>query len=319
MSTAPPNGSRVATGSVYHYTDAGALLGIVENRVLWASEANGLNDRAEVRQGWAKVRAWLESQPDCEDVGLLRMQAERPEKEEHEVFILSASTRPDDANQWRLYANGGRGYAVEFDASEWMVAVTGSKDARNPNPGKTHLWTVGQVLADVTPWMHVLYEQSDIASALEALVDDIRARRVMLESEAHSVSGDALEEVGWGFQQLTEDAYSQLATIAHLIKEPGFAGESEVRIVATFARADAHIKYRASTYGVVGYVELAACPSGRGPIRVYHRDEVDQPLPIRSIRLGPLLQIEHGASVRGFLRKNGLDDVAVEHSQVPLR
>lgn len=314
MGTRAPKGLSVATGTVFHYTDAGALLGIVESRVLWASEANGLNDRAEVRYGWAKVRSWLEEQAASEEIDLLRIHAAKPINEEHEVFILSASTRPDDANQWRLYANSGRGYAVELDTNEWMVAVSGGANVKNPHPGTTHVWMAGEVSADLTPWMHVLYEHNDIATALEALVDEIQTRRAAIES-----TGEELDEKQWGLQELSDHAYTRLATIAHLIKGPGFAGESEVRIVATFARAEAHIQYRASEYGVVGFVELAACPNGRGPIRVFHRDEVDQPLPIRTVRIGPLLQPEHGPSVRGLLRKNDLADVAVEFSRVPLR
>ena len=78
------------------------------------------------------------------------------------------------------------------------------------------------------------------------------------EATANSIEnsdedGDVKNE---GLAHLGESTYSDLAEIAHLIKEPGFAGENEVRIVITFLWRGKHIRYRSGAYGVVGYVEL---------------------------------------------------------------
>ncbi len=52
-----------ATGSIYHYTSPSGLLGLVENHELWATEATGMNDLGEVRQGWDFIRSWVRGQP----------------------------------------------------------------------------------------------------------------------------------------------------------------------------------------------------------------------------------------------------------------
>ena len=117
-------GVRAATEPVFHYTDGNGLIGIAHRGVLWASEAAGLNDRAEIRQGWAKIRAWLDSQPDGEIIELFKNHAASPLRDSHEVFVVCGSTRGDDANQWRLYANKGAGYAVELDPKQQLVVVT---------------------------------------------------------------------------------------------------------------------------------------------------------------------------------------------------
>lgn len=285
---------------------------MVQHRVLWASEAAGMNDRAEVRQGWKKVKKWLNSQPESEAVELLKHVADRPLAAPHQVFVLCASTRPDDANQWRLYANGGAGYAVQLDPTVALIALTDSE---------VEPWTSGRVsfgaatsVVEVGPWLHVLYEADDIDAALQALVDRLNA-----SAEAIERSGFSQDEKDGAYDMLQSEAYRDVAEIAHLIKEPGFSGENEVRVVVTFFWGDDHIKHRAGRYGVVGYTELAASSDGKQRIHVVPRTDATAALPIRSVRIGPLLHKEHKASVRGFLRKHGHGSVAVRRSKVPLR
>lgn len=120
-------------------------------------------------------------------------------------------------------------------------------------------------------------------------------------------------------RDLGERAYDDLAQIAHLIKGPGFAGENEVRIVATFFFAARHIKYRAGAYGAMGYAELASRPPTHPSFRVLARADATLPLAMKSVRLGPLLHKEHTASVASLLRNHDLKNVKVKRSKVPLR
>jgi hypothetical protein len=112
------------TGSVFHYTSAQGLIGMVEGKTMRASEASSLNDLAEARQGWEAIRRVLPSMPDDETRKLLLAHAERPLNERHEVFVLCASTAGDDTNQWRLYADGGRGYVMELDGEARLAALS---------------------------------------------------------------------------------------------------------------------------------------------------------------------------------------------------
>src|SRR4051812_46887785 len=111
-------------GSAFHYTSSAGLLGSLENKSIRASAASSLNDLGEVRQGWALIRRLLAELPESDAVDLLKRFADEPMRSEHEVFVLSASTRGDDANQWRLYADDGHGYAIELDASVPLAAVS---------------------------------------------------------------------------------------------------------------------------------------------------------------------------------------------------
>src|SRR5664279_4177638 len=130
-----PAAVRQASGSVFHYTSAQGLLGIVPSGTVWASEASSLNDLAEVRQGWEAISRLLVSREDSEARQLLISLATHPLDAPHEVFVLSASTAGDDANQWRLYADGGRGYALELDGTVQLAAFT-AVEASAPAPSE---------------------------------------------------------------------------------------------------------------------------------------------------------------------------------------
>lgn len=110
-------GPGASPSSVFHYTDAAGLHGVVSGRTLWASGAAGFERLSRGQTGLAAVAALLAELPATGAADLVRMRAEDPLRASHEVFVLSASTRGDDAAQWRLHANGGAGDAVELDPS----------------------------------------------------------------------------------------------------------------------------------------------------------------------------------------------------------
>jgi hypothetical protein len=85
---------------------------------------------------------------------------------------------------------------------------------------------------------------------------------------------------------------------------------------------EALIRYRAAAHGVVGYAVLAESPGG--PRRTVLRPEpgkmaVVTSLPVKSVRLGPLLREEQVSTVTGLLRSLDLRHVDVLTSDVPLR
>jgi hypothetical protein len=236
---------------------------------------------------------------------------------EHEVFVLSASTRGDDANQWRLYADDGHGYAIELDASVPLAAVSDVPPSEAPST-KPSILALAKNVAAVTPWHNVIYLDADVRTALQELA-------VAVESESQAIavsSGMTEEEVDSAYDGLQTGAYEVLSTIAHLIKGPGFSGENEVRVVATFVWGEEHIHYRPAAHGIVGYTKLAEAPGGprQSVLRpVGARVPLVTSLPVRSVRLGPLLRPEHEHTLRAFLRATGLQHVEVQTSTVPLR
>lgn len=307
-----PTCLREATQPVFHYTSSAGLLGIAEHHGLWASEAGGLNDVAEVRQGWEFVRSWLDAQPTCDAIAYLQDLATKPLKQPHEVFVLCASTDGDDANQWRLYADGGRGYVVELDtAVDLSVRSLTDSAAGSKGPGvRARDWVT------VNPWLHVLYDEADRGRAMKEVLDHVVRELRRFDEGEYDDDPEAGEHAG---EDLQADAYEALATIAHLVKTSGFRGENEVRLVATFLWGDGNVRYRAGAYGIVGYVLINARPDGHMRRSVIPSSSTTRPLPLRSVRLGPLVHAESRDTVRGLLRANGYTAAEVKVSAVPLR
>ena len=311
-----PDSLKTFTGGVFHYTSSTGLLGSLRSGSVWASAASSLNDLGEVRQGWALIQKLFAAEPSSPVVDMLKRLADDPLKREHEVFVLSASTDGDDANQWRLYADEGRGYAVELDASVALAAVS---EVPDPSPAKgTRIGTLARNIAAVSPWHKVLYQESEVDTAIQELIAAATAEDASIASTA----GMPQEARDAAYDALQDDVYEALATIAHLIKSSGFAGENEVRVVATLVWGEEHIRYRAAANGIVGYATLAAAPGG--PRRTVLRPaatglSVVTTLPIKSVRLGPLLRPEHENTMKAFLRSLHLKGVTIKASTVPLR
>lgn len=317
LSTYAP-GSPV-TGPVFHYTSSLGLHGMVESSTLRASEASSLNDLAEARQGWEAIRRVLPTMPAGGTRDLLSSHAQQPLNGTHEVFVLCASTEEDDANQWRLYADGGRGYVMELDSTVPLTAISDFPPSKRPKvkAGKAAFdFSFIAEVALVTPWLNVIYDDSDVRNALVELM-------AAIETEEEYLSTITAEDDYFAeSSRVRDESYGALATLANLIKSPGFSGENEVRVVATFVYNGDQIKYRPGSNGIVGYATLTEAPTGHQS-RVLRpgteSESVPTHLPLKSVRTGPLLALEHGNTLRGFLERNGFKKVKIKHSAIPLR
>lgn len=314
-----PNLIEEASGEVYHYTSPDGLIGMLKGRAAWASEATSLNDLAEVRYGWKLIGAWIEAQEQSDALDEIRGAAEWFDRRDRDVFVLSASLDGDDANQWRLYGADRRGYAVGLDASTPLTVVA-LQDSTPEESGKSKN-RFGHVLAnavEVSPWFRVLYEPDRVTAVMTEL---LHSTEKALEDLAEANFGGDPDGPSEAFQNLQDEVYSAVATVAALAKPFGFRGENEARIVATFILGTKHCDYRGSKDGVVPFVRLVRMPDDIGHLRVIEPSEVTSGLPIKSVTLGPRLREENIRATKGLLSRHGCDigEVSVTRSALPLR
>lgn len=307
-------------GAVYHYTSSDGLLHIVSSGQLRVSEASSLNDLAEVQLGWEGIEEWLStrgSSMGAKHIEGLMSQSRRDPK--HQVFVLSGTTARDDANQWRLYADQGRGYAIELDGSVSLGVV--SLDPAEDKRGRRSYGRITE-FAHVVPWFHVLYSQQDLARAMSKLAD--YAEREIDRIDA--IDNDEAQE--HYYEVLNEDIMDELAMIAHLYKSSGFRGEQEVRVVARFMWFGKHVGYHASRFGIAGHIHLVRASNSPAttqrvisPPSMFGAGERNfvHPLAITGVRLGPLVHESNVETVEAFLSSYGLRGAAVTQSEVPLR
>ena len=106
-------------GLLWHYTDAAGFFGITNEQRLYATHIDLLNDRTEGVHAATLIRQLLlgvlEAHPDggFSDV---KDQIEGLDGRRSEAFVFSLSSKADRLDSWRVYANGGRGYALGFSA-----------------------------------------------------------------------------------------------------------------------------------------------------------------------------------------------------------
>jgi len=311
-------------GDVHHYTSSAGLLAIVSMGQLRASEASALNDLAEIELGWLAIKKWV-SGPSAskrvEHIAGLIKDARRDPK--HQVFVLSGTTAGDDANQWRLYADDGKGYAIELDGNVPLGVVSLDKPIKDKKTRSTTFGAMVRNVVEVVPWFHVIYGSRDLHKALDALADycAIELDRI---NEIEGPDEYQLHE----YEVFEQKTLEELEMIAHLYKSRGFRGEQEVRVVARFTWFGPHVGYRPGTYGIAGHIFLV----GTDPVSGVRRSVVKapsmedaskpgflHPLPITKLRLGPLIHKSNTESVKALLTKYGLTKVGVKRSKVPLR
>ena len=106
---------------VYHYTTPEGLIGIVENRTLWATDVFYLNDSEEFALGIQIARDYMKNLKETANgepaVGRLEwllkeLKGIGPLRKKT-VYVSSLSEDDDQLSQWRAYCRGG-GFAIGF-------------------------------------------------------------------------------------------------------------------------------------------------------------------------------------------------------------
>lgn len=106
--------------NIYHYTTSAGLHGILQNSSLWLSDIFSLNDRYELHHGLNLATEILVNAAKAGPSEYLKFAMGYTElrKEEADAFphffVCSFSVRGNDHDQWKTYADDGRGYALDF-------------------------------------------------------------------------------------------------------------------------------------------------------------------------------------------------------------
>lgn len=305
-------------GTVYHYTDATGLKGMLETGHVWASQASSLNDRSEAIDGWRRLHEMLISE-DADD--LQSFTASRlPDAHEASarVFVVSASTEPNDVNQWRLYAADGWGYSLAIPPGRLTVqsAPQTLGPPRLEELYRTHWQPV------LRPWIKVIYTDEQLRRVVLELIANVSAQ----EDFIRGAETDDRDNLYMDLGQRIEDA---LATIAYLVKPAGFRGENEVRTVVTLqaatllakgpARTVGHFPpfFRSGRNGIVGYFKLGW---------VNASEDNDDRIPWQEIICGPrhrhgdeVRSTVHEETIRMLIASSGLDPIEIRTSDISLR
>lgn len=314
---------KVRVPVVHHYTDATGLLGMVSCNELWATESHGMNDRAEVRQGWDFIKNWLARQDDPNNPIVSDLNTAvgwASGNDWASTYFFCASTVEDDANQWRNYGGAASGYAVALDTSTRFAVVTDQRPPpiREDDADGTYATVRARArlkeTVNVSSWSRVLYTEDEKNDVLESYL------RVCAEqAEQPQEHFDREEDHEAARQEKLATYASDLEALARLMKSEGFAGENEARvIISTFSQH--HASLRAGRYGIVTYQRLAERQSDLAELRYDIKPgRGKSTLPILYLTTGPL--VDHKTNVMAvdeLLERHG-HAVEVRESKLDLR
>lgn len=280
----------LASGTVWHYTDNSGFLGVVENKCLWASSPDVLNDTSEVRYGeevvqsvWSDMRQAVESEVS---VHLLdkALDGDLRDSLANSVFIVSASSDPDLLNQWAHYG-GVSGYALGLDPS-CDLTYKGSEIG---------IETPIDEIPIVPLWHKVIYErEKQVGVARELLRFLVDYAELNSTMESHR-----------GF--LVQYRFF-LRSIMLQMKHSAFSAEREVRYIVQIPNGESPL-FRASASRLIPYVEVRP---GRNPFLKDGKRDL-----ITAVKLGPNAQPSAEVVVDRILCANGFSGVDITRSDIP--
>ena len=300
---APPRTAHRHT--VWHYTDAAGLAGILTGNparaekptgALWATAATVLNDPDEMKYGAAIVSEQFPAVSNHFDpttslgrlvrevaIGLEEWILENP------AYVVCASQRGDMLGQWRGYA-GRAGYSIELEAHhEYVVWPTHT-------PKRSLSWE--------PTWVRVRYHEEDQADLLRQCMETIIRPRSQAKLWLSAGSTDMVKEM----------IRALLAAAAAAMKNPAFEDEREVRLLA-FKPRKVTPSFRGGERGLMPYVQVvpALNPNEIFPTRT-------APMPVVSVTVGPPrgdLMDQRERAARILLDSTGRHEVPVHRSAIP--
>lgn len=308
--------------TVWHYTDAKGLEGILQQNVLWANSTAFMNDRHELLTGAALLqdllerhKGYLEPKVLADIRSMLRYATAR---DRYKTFLTCACQDPNNLTMWRNYTGNSVGFAVGIDSSKAlsMRRQRPMTDSTLDKQGFLDEDERREVLAnalrplDAFGWQKVKYDKEYQARWAWG-----RLRELEQASRSHQ-SKIARDSNTRHELDIMSDIYEDLQTI----KEPGFKDERESRVLCwTPLHTDlVYVKYRPNQYGIVPYVELGI-PKAPDSVGTIYPEPVAE-LPIVGIAVGPTPYPEEAASgARELLRTVGRPSIAVIPSKLPFR
>jgi hypothetical protein len=282
--------SEAPTETIYHYTNFGGLIGIVEKKVLWASDILYMNDSAEMSHTVNLIKAEVSARiddPRANQKLLAQFQywVSNRITTGHMLFAASFRANGNLLSQWRGYSALGKGVSIGFNP-QYLLACA---DKQSFQLGKC------------------VYEPSTQQALIRQIIKSVET----LADEFGENTDETLRNPSESYYDIFERVESDLLRIAAILKHPSFREEEEWRIVSPVLLdyVATLVKFREGTSMLVPYLEFQLGLGNDGPI------ELEQ------VVLGPTPNINLSMnSLTMFLSKMGVKvNEGISYCQIPYR
>lgn len=271
---------------VYHYTDATGLLGIVKDKVIWASDVWFMNDAHEALYGLDVVERVLESldlPAGSSRAGVRRralgwLRSIREQEDFWRSYIACLSFHGDDLSQWRAYGRQ-RGFSIGFDTAQLRSLCIQAPEFGKPT------------------FRYVAYDDAQQANTVTITFNTV------VNALPTTPTGDQM-------QGAAIDFVNAALILAPALKHSAFSGEREIRLhVYRLAATIDGLRFRSGAMGIVPYIEIDLKDPGTNEMTLIHE-----------VIIGPQANgPESQRAVKQLLACHSLKDVEVRLSKIPLR
>ena len=296
--------------TIFHYTTAAGLLGIVKSNRLWASDLLYMNDSTEVeygRQLIIQVAAETAAEAKCPMAQMLCKSIDTvlyPIGITEGGFYAACFCEEGDLlSQWRGYSGGVGGYSLGFRVRDLRRFHESTPERR---------FVLRPVVYDPTEQRALIRAfLLDIDAALAELLDGALAAK---EQDVHTIAYVTIQR--------------QMLECMLIMKNPAFKEEREWRLIlyrSGYSREpEATVDYRPTRSFIVPYVALDVTPMGpevldhvpahaQADARAYNR------VPLSTVVVGPSAHPQAAvAAIRTMLHDLHMN-AEVINSRIPIR
>lgn len=237
--------------TLYHYTTFTGLMGIIESRVLWASDIRYLNDSAELKHTADLIQIEITDRINAGHSNpkflnrFLNWITHRITNG-HMLFASSFRAHGNLLSQWRGYSKVGKGVSIGFSPTYILKCA------------QAQSFQIGKCIYDPTTQKRLIGQVIDaIEHQTENFDRNLSLSKVRKEDSYHQV-----------FEAIEGD----LLRIAAILKHPSFQEEDEWRLVSP-AITDfmtSPVLFREGTSMLVPYYEFQLLPEENKAIGIEH-------------------------------------------------
>jgi hypothetical protein len=303
--------------SVWHYTTAEGLFGIITTHRLRATSHRFMNDSQEATYATTvlkKAAASVRDDIPLERAARFDQLMKWAERRRLEAFLLCGSREHDQLTVWRGYGSSVS-YAIELDSTVDLLPIEQVQGDAHPHPP--------------TGWEPEFDEDADgqrfIADDPDAVyIESAKWSAVHYETSVAYARVQAIAELATKRPEPLRDVMVPWLNLGGIdllqLKHPAFADEREARAVFEVHPRWKFVKLRTTRFGLTPYIEVSSATDENQNARNERFVTKAAKLPIRSVQIGPSpLGDESVDTLREFLEFNGYPDLQVDKSATPFR
>lgn len=276
---------------IFHYTNDVGMRSILETGNIWLTDVFSMNDPSEIYYGLSYAIEEIERIAQATNNHYYKLFATRFRNvytdNLHKVFhmfVASFSNSGEKLDQWRAYADDGRGYALVFDGASSESSFISQNKAHNST-------------------LNIDYSPVNLSKIHDRIIN----LYMPIIGKINSVKVNPLEASNY-LKKISINLSFSLLRSGLVFKHHAYENEAEFRFSQMFAfdKSPSNLKIRYQSHRVIKYVEFDWKSASS--------------LSLRKIIIGPAANRERSIEfVHTCLELFNLPTVQVEFSNIPYR